>query len=549
MGHRRLSIIDLDQRASQPMQSRCGRYVIVYNGEIYNYKNIRQELSCKGVTFETNSDTEVLLELFRNYGEDMLKHIRGMFAFTIWDSFEKRAFAARDAYGIKPLYIAKANNTIFIGSQVKALLASGLIDLSPDMVGQAGFWMLGSVPEPHTLYRDIKALPAGNCLWIEYGSIVRQRCWFDISNIWREAANEGTARFSESDIKKYVSECVRESVAFHMIADVPVAVFLSGGIDSGAISGLMIECGAKNLIGITISYEEYRGQSRDEVPVASLIASHYGIRHHVRIVSREEFLMDLPRIMDAMDQPSIDGINTWYASKAVKELGLKVVVSGVGGDELFLGYNLFNRLPNLVRSWRNISRVPGIYTLASYLMSKKAVSSGKSRWKLAPEWLKSIPRAWWLIRSSMSPADAEFALGVKPNTLLNDFNPEEWIQWMTGPLADDPTFALAQIESTTYLRNQLLKDSDWASMDHSIELRTPLVDAKLLYSIKDILPHMHRFKGKILLAESPKNPLPKEIINRRKTGFSIPISDWICDRFGKHTSWQMEVAKNYGMVR
>lgn len=528
LGHRRLAILDLDLRAAQPMHSGCGRYVIVFNGEIYNYRVLRAELEAGGVTFRTTSDTEVLLALFIAEGEAMLPKLHGMFAFVIWDRVARRAFAARDPYGIKPLYVAKTPDGILLASQVKALLATGLVDRAPDPMGRTGFWLLGSVPEPHTGYRDIRALPAGHCLWIEQERVTRQRCWHDLGAAWREANAAEAALLPPGEIQHRVREAMRESVARHLVADVSVGVFLSGGIDSGAMAGLMVEAGARDVQGVTIAYDEFAGRHEDEAPAAAELARHYGITHHVRRVTREEFLLDVPRILAAMDQPSIDGVNTWYASKAVAELGLKVVVSGVGGDELFLGYDSFRRLPRLVAGWRRLSRLPGAMSLAVRAGAMQARRSGNDRWRHAHEWARTISGAWWLRRSVHAPEDL---VGFMNAELLAEglaeFSATAWVDRMTGPLPTDDTLALAQIESMTYLRNQLLRDSDWASMDHSVELRTPLVDSHLLGQLQPLLPRFKGFPNKSLLAGAPDRPLPQSIQRRPKSGFAIPVQRWL----------------------
>ena len=553
LGHRRLAIIDLDQRSSQPMQSMCGRYVIVFNGEIYNFKALRAELEGKGVQFRTTSDTEVLLQLFISDGADMLKKLHGMFAFIIWDCFAKRAFAARDAYGIKPLYYARIDTGAIFASQVKALIATELVSLEPDFQGQAGFWMLGSVPEPHTWYRNISAVPAGHYLWIEGGKVSAPHCWNDIGDAWRLA--EVSPKISMNEIRDRVRIALRESISRHLVADVPVGVFLSGGIDSGAIAGLMKEAGARDLQGITIAYDEFLGKSEDEVPYASLVAKHYGIRHHVRRVTSEEFYSDLPLILDSMDQPSIDGINTWYASKAVSECGIKVVVSGVGGDELFFGYESFRQLPRLVKYWRLLSRVPGAMLMANMASGLRASSTLNGRWLYAPEWSKTISGAWWLRRSICSPNDLSSLLKKDIHGVnYSGFDVNDLVQRMTGPLAHDDMLALAQIESTTYLRNQLLRDGDWASMHHGVELRTPLVDSYLLAQLQPLLGSFHKFPNKRLLAEAPLNPLPERLIMRKKTGFGIPVHFWLKE-IGKinqqqpNISWSQELVKAYEGIK
>jgi len=549
LGHRRLAILDLDARAAQPMQSADGRYLIVFNGEIYNFRDLRRELEREGHAFRTESDTEVLLALFARDGEAMLDKLHGMFAFVVWDRQARRAFAARDPYGIKPLYVAKTGNGIMLASQVKALLASGQVAHDPDPEGQAGFWLLGSVPEPRTWYRDIQAVPAGHFAWIAEGAVQRMVCWHDIGQVWRNAESMGER--DDASVVASVRAALRESVARHLVADVPVGVFLSGGIDSGALAGLMVEAGARDLQGITIAYDEFAGSHQDEAPAAAVLARHYGIHHRVRRVTREEFLADLPRILTSMDQPSIDGINTWYASKAVAELGLKVVVSGVGGDELFQGYRSFRQLPALVSRWRKLSSLPGALALGRLAGALHARRTGNARWRHAADWLRSLEGAYLLSRGLFAP-DA-FPAEADMTVFAQGFDPVAHVAAMTGLLPADPRLALGQIESTTYLRNQLLRDSDWASMAHSVELRTPLVDAHLLTQLQPLLPSFTRFPGKSLLAQAPEKPLPEAIRQRRKTGFGIPVSRWLAEggiaANDGSRSWARQVARAWSQPR
>jgi asparagine synthase (glutamine-hydrolysing) len=549
IGHRRLAILDLDSRSHQPMVSECGRYIITFNGEIYNFRSLRADLEARGVKFRTESDTEVILALFAAEGEAMLTRLRGMFAFVIVDNLAKRAFAARDPYGIKPLYYASTPTGVLIGSQVKALLATGEISAAPDARAQAGFWMLGNVPEPHTWYRDVHALRAGHCVWIESGRIGQPRCWWDITAAWRDAPD---ARVRPEEVRERVSAALRASVAAHLVADVPVGVFLSGGIDSGALAGLMVDCGARNVQGVTIAFSEFMGTGADEVPRASSVAKLYGIHQHVRVITSGEFSRDLPSILDAMDQPSIDGVNTWYASKAAAELGLKVVVSGVGGDELFQGYSLFRELPPLVSAWRPFSRIPGVMALARLLAKVQADRSRNSRWRYLPDWSRSMPGAWLSRRGLFSPSDLPTLMGdALASEALKDFDPHAWIAGMRGLPADDLRLELSQIESTTYLRNQLLRDSDWASMAHSIELRTPLVDAWLLRDLTPLLSTFKRFPGKSLLARAASHDLPSEVATGRKTGFGIPVRRWLthtdasASAGGDSRAWARQLTATY----
>lgn len=553
LGHQRLAILDLDHRAAQPMVSANGRYVVVYNGEIYNFRELRTDLEAAGAQLHTASDTEVLLELFDRYGLAMLPKLRGMFAFVIWDNVARCAFAARDPYGIKPLYLAKTQGGWLFASQVKALLASGMVDTSCDPQGQAGFWLLGSVPEPHTWYRDIRAVPPGS--WCRIDTELRldgPHTWFDIGDVFRDAPE---CHATVAEAQAHVRNAVLESVRMHLVADVPVGVFLSGGIDSGSLAALMRDAGTHDIQGITIAFREFAGTDQDESPVAAQIAQQYGIRHHVRTVTRTEFETDLPRILDAMDQPTIDGINTWYASKAVAELGLKVVVSGVGGDELFHGYSTFRDLPTLVSRWRRVSRIPGSRAAAGVLASLQARRSGNPRWRWFTRTAGSVNGAYWLRRGLFSPDQLPDLMGAAAAKECEDtLNPAALMQSIAGELAADPAAAVGQLESMAYLRNQLLRDSDWASMDHSVELRTPLVDASLLRELVPLLRGFGRLHGKALLARSPSTPLADDIVHRSKTGFGIPVERWLREATrelqfeGGSRGWAHNVATHYGAV-
>jgi asparagine synthase (glutamine-hydrolysing) len=548
-GHNRLAIQDLDVRSNQPFHSSCGRYVIIYNGEIYNTHSLRNYLNKNGVALRTKSDTEIILELFALDGVSILHRLRGMFAFVIWDRVEKRAFTARDPYGIKPLYWAITSTGILVASQVKSILATGLVSTAPSARGQAGYWLLGSVPEPFTWFRDVHSIQAGHYAWITNGSISNPQQWNDIAAAWRHSPD---IKLPLEEVRDRVFTALRSSVSAHLISDVPVGVFLSGGIDSGALAGIMVDEGSKNLQGITICYDEFVGTQNDELPLASTIAAKYGISHHVRKVKYEEFEADLPSILAGMDQPSVDGINTWYASKAVAELGLKVVVSGIGGDELFQGYKTFSQLPRLVSIFGGISRIPGAMPIAKIAMRLQAQRTGNNRWQELPDWARSIGGAWWLRRGLYAPAELPQLMGKELAAEgLADFSPEEWIGQMSGELSSVGRLAIGQIESTTYLRNQLLRDSDWASMSHSVELRTPLVDSWLLQEMKPLLSSFSRFPNKRLLAEAPASPLPEALIRRAKTGFSIPVQAWL-KQMGRSSvdggpshAWAREVASTF----
>ena len=525
LGHRRLSIIDLSTRANQPMISDDGQHVIVFNGEIYNYRDLRSSLKAEGEVFRTESDTEVILKLYRNEGASMLSRLRGMFAIAIWDRQSRRIFIARDPYGIKPLYIARCPHGWLFASQVKALLESNLVDRAPSPFGQMGFWLLGSVPEPYTWFDAITSLPAGTWRYLkENGTATLPRSYWDIADTWRAAPE---CNLGVNEVQEIVRAATSESVNKHLVSDVPVGIFLSGGIDSGALAGLMRDQGGASIEGITIAFNEFKGRHEDEVPGARKIAKRYGINHHVRTITESEFENDLPKIFALMDQPSVDGINTWFASKAAAELGLKVVISGVGGDELFYGYPSFQQIPALVSRYKMFESVPGIRSVADLMFDYKARKSGNARWRWLTVFGGSFYGAYWLRRGLFAPEELTELMGeVLMDQASPKMNPEALVARMAGTLPLDAMAAVGQIESMAYLRNQLLRDGDWASMAHSVEIRSPLVDAWLLRDLSPVLRSFGRLKGKSLLAASPSIPLNINLTSRTKTGFGIPLGAW-----------------------
>ena len=527
LGHRRLSIIDLSDRASQPMTSDDGRVVIVFNGEIYNYPQLRVELEADGAHFRTTSDTEALLHLYSRDGANMVHRLRGMFAFAIWDEERRGLFLARDPYGIKPLYTANDGWTFRFASQVKALLAGGQVSRDPEPAGMVGFHLFGSVPEPFTLYREIRALPAGHTQWVDIAGPREPKPFANLAQVLAEgAANRAAA----GELPERVREGVLDSVRAHLLADVEVGVFLSAGVDSGALLGLMRDAGQREIRAITLTFEEFRGTSEDEAPLAARVCEHYGACHVVRRLSEQEFFDDLPVIFAAMDQPSIDGVNTWFVSKAAKEAGLKVAISGLGGDELFGGYPSFIDLPRWRRRFGLLAAVPGMGFVARKLINAVAPGISRTRPKALGvlEYSDTWPGAYLLRRGLYLPyelpkvMDAEIAHeGLRRLTPLRR---------LAASLSPDPRSDVARVcvlESAHYMRNQLLRDADWAGMAHSLEIRVPLVDFVLLGTLASAIPVLTPGAGKAALAKAPTTPLPHEVVTRSKSGFGVPTSAWM----------------------
>jgi asparagine synthase (glutamine-hydrolysing) len=527
LGHRRLSIIDLDPRSNQPLRSGDGRYLIIFNGEIYNYRALRGDLERAGVSFRTQGDAEVILELYARRGVAVFQMLRGMFALAIWDTQTRTLLLARDPYGIKPLYYARSAHGTLFASQVKALMATGVVSRASDPAGVAGFFLWGSVPEPHTLYSDVRPVPAGAYMMCTAAGPAAPVVYADLAALWR------TQQANDSDIAERVRGAIADSLDAHLVADVPVAVFLSGGVDSGVVAGLMAER-RQAPVGITIRFDEFSGSGEDETPRARQLAQYYGIESVVRTVTAAEFVQDIPAILGAMDQPSIDGVNTWFASKAVAERGFKVVLSGVGGDELFCGYSSFRDVPRFHAVGRQLQRLGSFGQITDKVLGVAARQMGKPKLASFRKFSGSFEGAYLLRRAVMMPDEVQNLMGEEAALEGLQSLLAEQAGASTAAGFEDvlPSARVAAMESVQYLRNQLLRDSDWASMAHSLELRTPFVDWKLA---QNLAPHTAAFeagRGKQLLANSPIRPLPGDIVNHPKTGFGLPMAKWLSQHRG-----------------
>jgi asparagine synthase (glutamine-hydrolysing) len=527
LAHRRLAILDLAERASQPMASPDGRRVIVFNGEIYNTPELRAGLQARGVELRTTSDTEALLRLYELDGPAMLGRLRGMFALAVWDEDRRGLFLARDPYGIKPLYVCDDGWTFRFASQVKALLAGGGVSRDPEPAGVVGFQLFGAVPEPFTLYRDIRALPAGCWQWVDDAGPQPARPYVSLPAIL--AAGARTPAPAEA-LAERVRAAALDSVSAHLLADVEVGAFLSAGVDSGALLGLMRDAGAGPATAITLAFGEFEGTAEDEAPLAALTAARYGARHVVRRVDRAEFEEDLPAILEAMDQPSIDGVNTWFVAKAAREAGLKVALSGLGGDELLAGYPSFSDLPRWRRRYGALAAVPALGRLARALLQAAAPGVLRARPKAAGvlEHASSWPGLYLLRRGLHLPH--ELAAIMDPDLAREGLRRLRPLGRIAAALEPDPgsdTGRVCALESGLYMRSQLLRDADWAGMAHGLEIRTPLVDIALLRTMASSIPRLRPGLGKAALAQAPSAALPEEIVRRAKTGFSVPTGAWM----------------------
>jgi asparagine synthase (glutamine-hydrolysing) len=527
LAHRRLAIIDLSNDGAQPMRSADGSVVISFNGEIYNYRELRSQLERDGAVFRSGSDTEVLLHLYRRDGPAMLEQLRGMFAFALWDTREQALLLARDPFGIKPLYYADDGNTVRAASQVKALLKSA-VDTRPDAAGHAGFWLWGSVPEPWTLYRGIRALPAGNFMWVRGGRCESPRSYCSVSDVLARATHSPAAG-SRADAIEAIRAALQRSVAAHLVADVPVGVFLSSGIDSGMICADVTRAGVRPE-ALTLGFSEYAGTMNDEVPLAREIATRLGAVHNTVSLSRTDFEYDRDPLLQAMDQPSVDGVNTWFVAQAAASRGMKVALSGLGGDELFASYPSFHQVPRLARGLRPFAAVPGLGRALRSLSAPMLRQFTSPKFAGLLEYGGSIGGAYLLRRALFMPWEL-------PSLLGDEMARDGWQALQTLPSLQGSAarftrgpggmrLAVSALEMSWYMRHQLLRDADWAGMAHSLEIRTPFADIALL---RELAPWFaaHPDISKKDLADAVAPSLHEAWLKRPKTGFNVPIRQWL----------------------
>jgi asparagine synthase (glutamine-hydrolysing) len=531
LGHRRLAILDLSERGAQPMESADGRYVISFNGEIYNYRALRRELEATGHEFRSGSDTEVLLQLFAAKGEAMVHDLRGMFAFAIWDAVRERLFLARDLFGIKPLYYSDDGRSIRLASEVKALLAGGGIDTAPEPAGHAGFFLWGSVPEPYTLYRGVRALPAGHVMSVSREEIDVHR-YAGLEDLLHDRQVQDGA-VSACDAGEMLRDALLDSVRHHLVADVDVGVFLSAGLDSTTLAALAAQIGGR-VKTVTLGFVEYRGTDQDEVPLAELVARSYGLDHQTIWVTRRDFESERDRLLGRMDQPTIDGVNSYFVSRAAAEAGLKVALSGLGGDELFGGYPSFHQLPRLVAT---VGAIPGSRTIGRGIRSVVApmlrpFTSQKFAGLL--EYGDDYGGAYLLRRGLFLPWELDRVLDPElAREGLETLAPRAMLAATAAPYALD-RFKISSLEAAGYMRNQLLRDTDWASMSWSLEVRVPLVDPALWRVVAGLIGTGARI-DKRAMAATPAPSLPAALLYRAKSGFAIPTNEWIAGEASPHS--------------
>ncbi len=502
LGSRRLAIIDPSPAGHQPFVDPQRGNVVVYNGMIYNYRELRRELESAGERFTSDCDTEVILRCYGVYGKECVTHLHGMFAFAIWDAKRAEVFLVRDRLGIKPLYYSIDGERLVFASQVKALLASGAVSRRMSSSGVKSFLAFGAVSDPSTILEDVSALPAGHhAVWSRSG--------FRVAEYWSPRMAMERQR-SDEETSSTLRQRLDTAVARHLVSDAPLGVFLSGGLDSAAIAGLAKgHTDRVRAVSVTFAESDY-----SEAAYQHVVAERLGCEHVIVRLGASDLLADSEAAFSAMDQPSVDAVNTYTVSRAASESGLKVALSGLGADELFDGYGHVDR----VRRLEGLRRLPvPVQRAAARLVG---VLPGGSRSRKMRAWLGGeLPSgsSYELLRRLFLPTEVAGHSASRADVAVP--SPDLFTD------ADDVWKAVSALDLSNYMRNMLLRDTDAMSMARSLEVRVPFLDDEVVSWVLasgDTEPLTKRS-----LAGAVADIVPSEIASRKKQGFVVPISEWM----------------------
>lgn len=515
LGHRRLSILDLSQAGHQPMWSLDGRFCLIYNGEIYNFEELREELAAEGREFRGHSDTEVLLVGWEARGPGIVKALRGMFAFAIWDSLELKCHIVRDEFGIKPLYFAQSGGQLIFASEVRSILASGMVARRLDMQAVRTYLTAGYIEEPRTAVASISSLAPGAILTVEIrGSAA---CVGEQRRFASATIDASAGRLPNGEAPSALRNALRDSLRHHLLSDVPVGLFLSGGLDSSALVAVAAEVATEPVRTFTVTFAE---ATFSEAERANAIAGRFKTVHEEILLSGGDLLNAMPDVFQSMDQPTLDGVNTFVISRAIRTFGIKVVLSGLGGDELFGGYPSFRRAQAVERAWRGNTRAR---MAASRILARLP--------DLRAERLSRI-------LASVSPAHGAYRAS---RTL---FGQRDVDALTPGPSQDESSASLhskgemeslsllqqvSQYELSGYMRNTLLRDGDAFSMAHSLEMRVPYIDKVVVRTALGLDDSMKVRPGmlKPALFEAVSDLISPDALTLPKQGFTLPFEMWM----------------------
>ncbi len=568
LGARRLAILDLSAAGHQPMQAEEAGVTIAYNGETYNFSEIRAEIANEFGPWASSSDTEVVLRSYRKWGLRAFEKLRGMFAVAIWDAAEQELILARDRFGIKPLYyyagiptfefrngnlkseIRNPQVGFLFASEIRALLASNKIPRKLSVCGVTSYLNSGSIEAPITIVDGIRSLMPGHCLRVRIREGALQIGESPYAHGWAlnsaDPLDEGLPQ-SRRDAVALLRQKLEDSVRVHLVSDVPLGIFLSGGMDSSALVALMTQVTTEKPKTFSVVFDE---KKFNEAPHSRFVARRFQSEHHEVHLSEDQLFSLLPAALGAMDQPTMDAVNTFVVSKAVKEAGITVALSGLGGDELFAGYPSFRRALRFANMSKFMRRL-----LSSASAIGRATLAGSVRlnkfWELADS-EGSPTDVYRITRRLFSTKQAMNLLG-KGSAIGGDAKPisDSWSSWAVSRAACDLRFTncevdtinrISQLEMTGYMANTLLRDTDSMSMAHSLEVRVPFVDIEVARLVLG-LPGDWKLNGarpKPLLADALSDLLPEEVLQRQKMGFTLPFEKWMQSRLRSDISSVLE---------
>ncbi len=517
LGHRRLAIIDLSPAGHQPMKSNDGLIEIIFNGEIYNFREVKKMIP--DYNFKSGSDTEVIIAAYQKWGKQCVNYFNGMFAFAVWDKQKKELFIARDRMGIKPVYYYKKDNVFLFGSEIRALLESGLVPRKLNRSAIHEFFVYQTVHAPQTLIKDVMMLMPGHYAIVKNNNVTIEEYW----NVARNADYSSEGK-SYKEVCKKVEQLFVEAVERRLVSDVPFGAFLSGGIDSSAVVGIMSRIHSQPVKTFNIAFDE---SEFSEARFASMVADKFKTDHHEFLLKPEDFLEQLPEAMNALDHPSGDGPNSYIVSKITRKAGITMALSGLGGDELFAGYPVF-------RYAQKMHQQKWLWTMPQPLRS--LLASGIVMAKNNPQSEKLAQ----YIRSSSYRVKDTFAVSRQISSIaqLEKFISEKYTgndrvkQLVQALLKENEKLPLlSQVsvaEISTYMQNVLLRDTDQMSMAVALEVRVPFLDHKLVEYVMGISDSVKNPEfPKKLLVESLGDLLPDEVVHRKKMGFVFPWQRWL----------------------
>ena len=534
LGMRRLSIIDVGG-GHQPVFNEDRTLVVVFNGEIYNFQELRATLESRGHHFQTNSDTEVIVYAYEEWGEDCVDHFEGMFAFALAETSKStrrgnpRVLLARDRLGIKPFYYALVDGNLIFASEVRSLLSSGQIEPRLSQTALRSYLLFGSVVEPMTLVEGVYSLPPGHRITLSASgrhTSVRPEPYWDFASA---ACPQPNARVQERcSASGFLRSLLEEAVESHLIADVPVGVFLSSGIDSTALVALATQKkAALNTVTVVFPEQEY-----SEAAMARRTARHFGTNHQEFVLTGDDMLSRLTEAVGALDQPSMDGVNTYFVSWAARQAGLKVALSGLGSDEIFGGYSTFRSTPDAQSVASLAQTMPGGVRSTLVFAAEKTLGRfhrSDAHRKMAALWRDPnfLPHPYFYTRLLFTPTQV---LGLLKGNGLD--SPEPWRDWLEetarGSKQLDDFTAVSCLESRSYMVDTLLRDTDSMSMAHSIEVRVPFLDHALVEYVARLPGSIKRNgRPKSLLIDAVADLIPAEVISQKKRTFTLPWEHWL----------------------